>query len=139
MREDDFARERRRMVESQLRARGIRDERVLEAMATIPRERFVDEGSRPAAYDDGPLPIGHDQTISQPWFVAPMPELAAPGPADRVLEVGAGCGYLVAVPAQLAREAVGIERHPAVARRARDHLAALGLANAPIVIGDGGG
>jgi len=137
MSEDGFARERRRMVESQLRARGIRDERVLEAMATVPRECFVDEGSRPAAYDDGPLPIGHDQTISQPYVVALMLELAAPGPDDRVLEVGAGCGYVVAVLAQLAREVVGIERHPDLARRARDQLAALGLANARVVAGDG--
>ncbi|NBB69214.1 MAG: protein-L-isoaspartate(D-aspartate) O-methyltransferase [Alphaproteobacteria bacterium] len=137
MSEDGFARERRRMVESQLRARGIRDERVLEAMATVPRERFVDEGSRPAAYDDGPLPIGRDQTISQPYVVALMLELAAPGPDDRVLEVGAGCGYVVAVLAQLAREVVGIERHPDLARRARDQLAALGLANARVVAGDG--
>jgi len=137
MSEAGFAQARRQMVERQLRARGIRDERVLEAMATVPRERFVDDHSRPAAYDDGPLPIGRQQTISQPYVVALMLELAAPGPDDRVLEVGAGCGYVVAVLAQLAREAIGIERHAELARAARDHLAALGLSNARVVTGDG--
>jgi protein-L-isoaspartate(D-aspartate) O-methyltransferase len=137
MNEDDFARERRRMVEGQLRARGIRDERILEAMATVPRERFVDERQRALAYDDGPLPIGEHQTISQPYVVALMLELAEPGPADRVLEVGCGCGYVLALLARLSREVIGIERHAELARGARDNLAAVGADNARVVTGDG--
>jgi protein-L-isoaspartate(D-aspartate) O-methyltransferase len=137
MTEESFAHAREAMVEQQLRARDIRDERILAAMAAVPRERFVDDRARPFAYDDGPLPIGREQTISQPYVVALMLELAAPGPAERVLEVGAGSGYVVAVAAQLAREVVGIERHPDLAGAAQDRLAELGVANARVVAGDG--
>jgi protein-L-isoaspartate(D-aspartate) O-methyltransferase len=125
------------MVEHQLRARGIRDERVLEAMAAVPREHFVDAGARPLAYEDGPLPIGRGQTISQPYVVALMMELAALGPEARALEVGAGCGYVTALLATLAREAIGIERHADLAREAERNLEALGVTNARIVHGDG--
>ena len=137
MTDDDFAHDRRKMVDAQLKPRGIRDLRVLEAMATVPRERFVDDRARPFAYDDGPLPIGRQQTISQPYVVALMLELAAPGPDDRVLEVGAGSGYVVAVAARLAREVVGIERHADLAHEAQARLTALGVENARVVAGDG--
>ena len=133
----DFAAERARMVERQLRARGIADERVLDAMGAVPRERFVDGELTAHAYDDGPLPIGQGQTISQPYIVALMAELAAVGADDRVLEVGSGCGYMAAVLARLAARVVGIERHGGLARRARGHLEALGVDNAVIVEGDG--
>ena len=133
----DFAAERARMVARQLRARGIADERVLDAMAAVPRERFVDGELTAHAYDDGPLPIGQGQTISQPYIVALMAELAAVGADDRVLEVGSGCGYMAAVLARLAARVVGIERHGGLARRARNHLEALGVDNAVIVEGDG--
>jgi protein-L-isoaspartate(D-aspartate) O-methyltransferase len=137
MTEGDFDRQRRHMVEGQLKARGIRDARVLEAMAAVPREHFVDAHSRPLAYDDGPLPIGRAQTISQPYVVALMLELAAIGPDDRLLEVGAGSGYVVAVAAQLARDVVGIERHPDLARAAAERLAELEVEGARVVVGDG--
>lgn len=137
MSDDGFARERRAMVEYQLKARGIRDPRVLAAMAAVPRERFVDDGDKRFAYDDGPLPIGHHQTVSQPYVVALMLELAAPGPDERLLEVGAGSGYVVAVAAKLAREVVGLERHADLARAAQARLATLALANARVVAGDG--
>lgn len=133
----DFAAERARMVARQLRARGIADERVLDAMGAVPRERFVDGELTAHAYDDGPLPIGQGQTISQPYIVALMAELAAVGADDRVLEVGSGCGYMAAVLARLAARVVGIERHGGLARRARGHLEALGVDNAVIVEGDG--
>ncbi len=137
MSEASHARERRAMVERQLRARGIADEAVLAAMARVPREHFLNERARPFAYDDGPIPIGHGQTISQPYVVALMLELAAPGPEDRVLEVGAGCGYVVAVLARIVREAIGIERHAELARTAAANLKALGCDNARVVAGDG--
>ncbi|MFP4126715.1 MAG: protein-L-isoaspartate(D-aspartate) O-methyltransferase [Alphaproteobacteria bacterium] len=137
MSDDGFARERRAMVEHQLKARGIRDPRVLAAMAAVPRERFVGAGDERFAYDDGPLPIGRHQTISQPYVVALMLELAAVGPDERLLEVGAGSGYVLAVAAQLAQEVVGVERHADLAREARARLAALGVANARVVEGDG--
>ncbi len=137
MTEGDIARERRLMVESQLEARGIGDPRVLEAMAAVPRERFVDDRARAFAYDDGPLPIGRDQTISQPYVVALMLELAAPGAHERLLEVGAGSGYVVAVAARLAREVVGIERHADLAGEAQQRLDELGVENARVMAGDG--
>jgi len=137
MSEDEFARARQRMVERQLKARGIVDERVLAALASVPRERFVDPGAEAFAYDDGPLPIGCEQTISQPYVVALMLELAAIEPADRVLEVGAGSGYVAVLMARLAREVVAIERHQPLADAARERLTALGLTNVEVVTGDG--
>jgi protein-L-isoaspartate(D-aspartate) O-methyltransferase len=115
------------MVDSQLRARGIRDERVLEAMAAIPRERFIDDRYRRQAYADEALPIDAGQTISQPWIVARMTELLAVRPGDRVLELGTGSGYQAAILAWLGADVSSLERHPELARQARERIAALDL------------
>src|SRR5919199_6845043 len=109
--EDPFARKRARMVERQLRRRGIEDERVLAAMGEVPRERFVPEDLRRDAYRDGALRIGEGQTISQPWIVACMASLLELGGDERVLEVGTGSGYGAAVLSLCAREVLTIERH----------------------------
>ena len=92
------------MVEQQLKLRGIKDERVLAAMAKVPREEFIPRNARARAYDDGPLPIGYDQTISQPYVVAFMTEQLQPNPTDRVLEIGSGSGYQAAILAELMAE-----------------------------------
>jgi protein-L-isoaspartate(D-aspartate) O-methyltransferase len=117
--------ERRRMVEVQLRARGIRDERVLDAMASIPRERFIDRDMRDRAYADEAVPIDAGQTISQPWVVARMTELLAVQPNDRVLELGTGSGYQAAILAQLGADVTSLERHPILAAKARERIAEL--------------
>jgi len=137
MHDDAHAQRRRAMVERQLRARGITDERVLGAMAAVPRERFVDPGTEDDAYEDGPLPIGCAQTISQPYVVALMLELAEIGPDERVLEVGAGSGYVAALMGRLAREVVAVEHHGELAEQARGRLAALGVDNVRVVVADG--
>ena len=129
---------RRSMVEHQLAGRGIRDERVLEAMARVPRELFVPEDVRPRAYDDAALPIGHRQTISQPAMVALICELLALRGGERVLDVGTGSGYQAAVLAELAAEVHTIERLAEVAGQARENLAATGYADRVVVhVGDG--
>lgn len=115
------------MVEDQLRARGIRDERVLAAMAAVPRDRFVPDDLRSQAYRDDALPIEHGQTISQPWIVARMTELLAPQPGDRILELGTGSGYQAAVLATLGAQVISLERHEDLAEAARERLAALDL------------
>jgi protein-L-isoaspartate(D-aspartate) O-methyltransferase len=125
------------MVDSQLRARGISDPRVLDAMLRIPRHRFVPEPYRNQAYEDHPLPIGDGQTISQPYIVALMLESLQLTPADKVLEVGTGSGYVTALLAELAAQVFSIERHPALADNAREVLAALGCANVRVFTGDG--
>ncbi len=117
---------RARMVAAQLRARDIRDERVLAAMAAVPREAFVSELDRDAAYADNPLPIGGGQTISQPYIVARMTELLGVGAGDRVLEVGTGSGYQAAVLAELGCRVTSIERDADLAASARTRLTALG-------------
>jgi protein-L-isoaspartate(D-aspartate) O-methyltransferase len=133
----NYAARRAAMVENQLRARGIWDERVLGAMATVPREEFVPPRLRHRAYADSALPIGGEQTISQPWIVAAIcQELALTGP-ERVLEVGTGSGYSAAVLALLAAEVVSIERDPELSRSARRVLATLGVGNIHLEIGDG--
>lgn len=132
----DLAQQRARMVEEQLRARGIRDERVLSAMAKVPRERFIAEDAR-NAYGDYPLPIGEGQTISQPYIVAAMVEALAPRPEDRVLEVGAGTGYQAAILGELVAEVWTVERHLELAEKARQVLAELGYSNVHVVQGDG--
>ncbi len=133
----DYAARRAAMVEGQLRGRGIWDERVLAAMAAVPREEFVPRRSRYRAYADGALEIGAGQTISQPWIVAAIcQELALEG-TERVLEVGTGSGYSAAVLSLLAREVISIERDPELARGARRALATLGVHNVHLELGDG--
>ncbi len=134
---DDFAPRRARMVERQLRARGIEDERVLVAMGEVPRERFVAESERSRAYEDGALPIGNGQTISQPWIVASMAALLNLEGPERILEVGTGSGYGAAVLAKLCSHVVTIERHPALAAKAKEVLAELGIRNVEVRTGDG--
>jgi protein-L-isoaspartate(D-aspartate) O-methyltransferase len=125
------------MVDSQLRARGISDSRVLDAMLRVPRHQFVPEAQRAGAYEDHPLPIGDGQTISQPYVVALMLESLHLTATDKVLEVGTGSGYVTSLLAELAAKVFSIERHPALADRARDALAALGYANIEVFTGDG--
>jgi len=130
-------RTRARMVE-RLRTDGIRDEVVLSAMNAIPRHIFVDEALAIRAYDDSPLPIGNGQTISQPWVVARMTELARNGRAlDGVLEIGTGCGYQTAVLARIAKTVYTVERIGALVNKARRHLQALKIRNVRLAHGDG--
>jgi protein-L-isoaspartate(D-aspartate) O-methyltransferase len=125
------------MVERQLRRRGITDERVLAAMAQVPRELFVPEDERRRAYRDGALRIAEGQTISQPWIVACMAELLELQGDERVLEVGTGSGYAAAVLSRLCREVVTIERFASLAEEARQRLAELGYDNVEVRVGDG--
>jgi protein-L-isoaspartate(D-aspartate) O-methyltransferase len=130
---------RRRMVARQLRDRGIEDERVLGAMARVPRERFVPVEEVESAYDDTPLPIGFQQTISQPYMVALICQEAGVRPGARVLDVGAGSGYQAAVLAELGAEVDTVERIPELAELAKRNLAAAGYGDRVRVhIGDGG-
>src|SRR3954469_3410176 len=124
---------RRRMVERQLRGRGIEDERVLAAMLEVPRELFLPDNLRREAYSDGALPIGEGQTISQPWIVAFMSQLLALEGDQLVLEVGTGSGYGAAVLSRLAAHVVTIERHPVLAERATAVLAELGYTNVEVL------
>jgi protein-L-isoaspartate(D-aspartate) O-methyltransferase len=128
---------RRRMVESQLRLRGIADQRVLDAMQRVPRHLFVPEPYRRQAYEDHPLPIGEGQTISQPYIVASMLEALALAVTDKVLEIGTGSGYVTALLAELAAEVVSVERHAILAAEARHTLEALGYRNVRVEVGDG--
>jgi protein-L-isoaspartate(D-aspartate) O-methyltransferase len=125
------------MVERQLRPRGITDERVLAAMGRVPRELFVPESMRGLAYEDGALPIGSGQTISQPLIVAAICSLLELSGAERVLDVGTGSGYQAAVLAELAREVVTIERVPELYEWARAALAAAGYDQVDVRLGDG--
>jgi protein-L-isoaspartate(D-aspartate) O-methyltransferase len=134
---DERSAERHSMVEHQLRRRGIRDERVLQAMQTVPRHCFVPEHLRHAAYEDCPLPIGEGQTISQPYMVAHACELAEIERDDRVLDVGSGSGYQAAILAQLSERVIGIELIATLAERSRNVLRMLGYASVEIVTGDG--
>ena len=133
----DWTAERRRMVDEQLRARDIRHPRVLDAMLTVPRHLFVPEPQRAGAYDDSPLPIGHGQTISQPYIVAFMTEALDIAPSHRVLEIGTGSGYQAAVLGTLAKEVFTIEIVPPLAERARETLSALGYRNIHVRAGNG--
>ncbi len=133
----DWEKLRRQMVDKQLRRRGIRDPRVLAAMQTVPRHEFVPERFRDEAYVDEPLPIGAGQTISQPYMVAAMAEALALGGAERVLEVGAGCGYHAAVLDELAAEVYTMEREPSLVERARRNLARTGHSGVHVIQGDG--
>jgi protein-L-isoaspartate(D-aspartate) O-methyltransferase len=128
---------RERMVRQQIKARGITDPNVLEAMRSIPRHRFVPKKLRKRAYEDNALPIGAQQTISQPYMVAYMTSLLNLQPGDKVLEIGVGSGYQTAVLAHIAEGVLGIERIPELAERARRTLAELGITNVRIQVGDG--
>ena len=125
------------MVERQLRGRDIEDERVLEAMARVPRELFVPEQERERAYADAALPIGHGQTISQPYMVARIAEALEARPGELVLDVGTGSGYQAAVLAELGANVVTIERIPELAEQARTSLAAAGYVTVEVHVGDG--
>ena len=132
-----FSARRQEMVDSQLRARGIRDQRVLLAMARVPRHQFVAEAYWDQAYEDHPLPIGEEQTVSQPYIVALMLETLVLSPTDKVLEIGTGSGYQTALLAELCEFVYSIERHPRLAGEAEERLAQLHYANVKILIGDG--
>ncbi|HUT38563.1 MAG TPA: protein-L-isoaspartate(D-aspartate) O-methyltransferase [Methanoregula sp.] len=129
--------ERLRMVEYQIAARGIHDQRVLSAIKEVPRHLFVPPPYDKSAYEDCPLPIGNGQTISQPYIVALMTELMALQPTDSVLEIGTGCGYQAAILAALVRQVTTIERIPEVAGLARANLAAVRIKNVEVIVGDG--
>jgi protein-L-isoaspartate(D-aspartate) O-methyltransferase len=133
----DFTDEREAMVERQLRRRGIVEQPILEAFRAVPREAFVDNAHSHLAYGDHPLPIEAGQTISQPYIVALMIQAAEVGPADRVLEVGAGSGYAAAIISRIAERVVAIERQHELVAVARERLKRLGYDNVEIVEGDG--
>jgi protein-L-isoaspartate(D-aspartate) O-methyltransferase len=133
----DFAAQRQQMVQQQLMTRGINDARVLAAMAKVPREEFVAPDSRAASYEDGPLPIGYGQTISQPYIVAFMTEQLHPKPSDRVLEIGTGSGYQAAILAELVFEVYSIEIVEPLAKNAEATLQRLGYKNVHVKFGDG--
>src|SRR5947209_1018894 len=132
-----FSSERTKMVQEQLKARGIKDERVLAAMEKVPRQEFVPENLRDKSYADTALPIGYGQTISQPFIVAVMSEQLRPQPADRVLEIGTGSGYQTAVLAELVKDVYTIEIVEPLAKQASARLARLGYTNAHVKVGNG--
>lgn len=125
------------MVERQLRPRGIEDERVLAAMGEVPREQFVPQSMRHRAYADSALPIGSEQTISQPWIVAAISQALQLEGSELVLEVGTGSGYSAAVLSRLASHVVSVERHAALSRDAGEVLRSLGVANVELMVADG--
>ncbi len=131
----DYAEERNAMVETQLKRRGIKDPMILQAMRTVPRHQFVPDGHIGRAYDDGPLPIGFGQTISQPYMVAVMTEALKLGGGEKVLEIGTGSGYQAAVLSEIAWEVYSIERHAELADSA--HKLLIGYGNVYISVGDG--
>src|SRR5437868_14339987 len=131
------SRDRDRMVDVQIARRGVRTRHVLDAMRRVPREAFVEPGFEEFAYEDGPLPIGEGQTISQPYIVALLIEAAEVKPGDSVLEVGAGSGYAAAVMGQIADRVYTIERHPSLGKSARQRLKTLGYDNIDLRVDDG--
>jgi protein-L-isoaspartate(D-aspartate) O-methyltransferase len=133
----DFEEQRALMVERQLRRRGIEDEAVLAAMATVPREHFVPESVRKSAYNDSALPIGHDQTISQPWVVAAICQAMRLSGEEKVLEIGTGSGYSAEILANLAARVISVERIPELGDMARQKLEELGIENVEVVVADG--
>jgi protein-L-isoaspartate(D-aspartate) O-methyltransferase len=133
----NYEKEREQMVKSQLACRGIRDKRVLDAMRQVPRHLFIPEDMRQLAYCDGPLPIGHGQTISQPYIVALMTELLELTGQEKVLEIGTGSGYQAAILSRLVPQVYSIERHAALARQAEKILAQLGYDNVMVIVSDG--
>jgi protein-L-isoaspartate(D-aspartate) O-methyltransferase len=128
---------RRRMVESQLRSRGIADDRVLDAMLRVPRHEFVPEAYQRQAYEDHPLPIGEGQTISQPYIVSSMLQALALAPGDKVLEIGTGSGYVTALLAELTARVISVERHATLAAAARRTLGKLRYKNVKVIVADG--
>ncbi len=132
-----FERRRRQMVREQLEDRDIEDRDVLDALGIVPREAFVPEDYRSMAYSDRPLPIGKGQTISQPYIVALMTQMAELDGDDRVLEIGTGSGYGVAVASRIADEVYTLERHPELAESARASLEEVGYDNVEVILGDG--
>jgi len=133
-----FTLERHKMVESQLQARGIRDERVLSAMERVPRHEFVEPHYRDQAYEDHHLPINAGQTVSQPYIVALMLEILHLDPSSRVLEIGTGSGYQTAILAEICAHVYSVERHPQLADEAQQTLSRLGFNNLTLRVGDGG-
>src|SRR5208283_4671009 len=133
----NFKKARERMVETQIAARGVHDERVLEAMRKVPRHLFLDEALRDQAYSDHPLPIAEKQTISQPYIVALMTESLELNGSEKVLEIGTGSGYQSAILAELADRVFSIERYPDLAYRANTILQKLGYGNIIVRVGDG--
>lgn len=133
----NYEKEREHMVENQLVRRGIKDKRVLDAMRQVPRHLFVPKDTRGLAYCDGPLPIGHGQTISQPYIVALMTELLELTGQEKVLELGTGSGYQAAILSHLARQVYSVERHAVLAQQAEKALAQLGCDNVVISVRDG--
>lgn len=133
----DYGIAREKMVTEQLVKRGIKDPRVLAAMRKVPRHLFVDEALAARAYGDYPLPIGEKQTISQPYMVALMTEALAPGPKDRILEIGTGSGYQTAILAELCSKVLSMERIRVIAEKAEKTLKDLGYSNFLIRVGDG--
>jgi protein-L-isoaspartate(D-aspartate) O-methyltransferase len=125
------------MVAEQIENRGVTDARILAVMRAVPRHLFVPEESRDQAYEDYPVSIGHEQTISQPYIVAYMTAAIGPRPSDRVLEIGTGSGYQTAVLAGLVREVLSVEIRPGLADRARHILEAVGCGNVRVRLGDG--
>jgi len=134
---DRYAKQRKKMVDSQIRSRGVLDERVLRAMEKIPRHLFIDEGLIDQAYNDNPLPIGEKQTISQPYIVAIMTEALELKGREKVLELGTGSGYQAAILAELADRVFTIERIASLAQKARKLLESLNYYNVVIRVGDG--
>jgi protein-L-isoaspartate(D-aspartate) O-methyltransferase len=132
-----FREEREQMVETQIAAGGVVDPWVLHAMRTVPREGFIPASLQVSAYDDGPLPIGDGQTISQPYVVAVMTQAVQPKPGNRALEIGTGSGYAAAVLATIVSEVYTVERLGQLAEGAQRHLAALGYRNVHVLHGDG--
>ncbi len=135
--EDPWLRARLDMVDTQIRRRGIQDERVLKSLERIPRHRFVPKRLQSQAYDDQPLPIGHEQTISQPYIVALMTELVRPQSGDRALDIGTGCGYQAAVLSELVHEVYSIEIVKPLSSEAKTRLQQLGYKNVEVRNGDG--
>ena len=135
--EEDFTRKRNEMVEEQLIARRIRDERLLSVMREIPRHRFVPPELAARAYEDGPLPIGEGQTISQPFIVAEMTQALLLRGDEKVLEIGTGSGYQTAILCRMSGEVVTVERLESLSRAARAMLAALAIENVRFRVGDG--
>ncbi|MFN2364068.1 MAG: protein-L-isoaspartate(D-aspartate) O-methyltransferase [Halarsenatibacteraceae bacterium] len=134
---EEFYEERVRMVDQQIKNRGITDKKILEAFKSVPRHEFVPVEYRDLAYSDRPLPIGNDQTISQPYIIAAMLTKLNLNPDSKILEVGSGCGYVLAILSQIVEQVYGIERQSSLVKRSRSTMTRLGYDNVEIRYGDG--